>query len=74
MALSFLLASFEDIFIQCSKERFVRGSAVHNRMAGWIDETGLIWVEDFECGRQIIGQDREQVEEERSGVIGEEGQ
>jgi hypothetical protein len=47
---------------------------VHNRMPGWIDETGLIWVEDFECGRQIIGQDREQVEEEGSCMIRKEGQ
>jgi hypothetical protein len=74
MALSLLLTGFEDIFIQCSEECFVCGSTVHNRMPGWIDEACLIWVEDFECRRQIVGQDREQVEEERSSVIRKECQ
>jgi hypothetical protein len=74
MALSLLLTGFEDVFVQCSEKCFVCGSTVDNRMPGWVDEASLIRVEDFECRRQVIGQDREQVEEERGGVVWKECQ
>ena len=57
MTLSLLLAGLENILIQCGKECFVGGSAVHNGMPGWVDEAGLVWVEDFECRREVVRQD-----------------
>lgn len=59
MALGLLLTGFEGIFVQRCEECFVCGGTVHNGMPRRIDEASLIWVEDFECRSQVIGQDRE---------------
>ena len=59
MTLGLLLTGFEDILIQRCEKCFVCGGTVHNRMPRWVDEASLIWVKDFECRRQVIGQNRE---------------
>lgn len=67
-------ARLEDIVVECRQKRSICRGAVHKRMPRWVDQASLIRIKYFESRGQRLGEDRQQVKEERSGVVGQEGQ
>lgn len=64
----------ENIVVQGRQKGSVGSRTVYQGMARWINQAALIRVQHFKCRSQVVGKDREEVEEQGRSVIWEECQ
>lgn len=69
-----LSAYLKYIVVNCGTERLICRRAVHKRMARRVNQASLIRNENLERRSKVLWQYRQQIQEERSRVIRQEGQ